>query len=107
MVLVSLIQGKGDLEVEASGHALFDKKNKDIVCSAVSILLENWLLSEKALCNARAEKIVRESGSFHCGINGYNGDQLLLFRSLSLGLMKIEEQYPNNIKVTMEDYNGR
>ncbi|MCR5045481.1 MAG: ribosomal-processing cysteine protease Prp [Treponema sp.] len=39
MIRVLLVKGDGFLRCEAEGHALFDKKGQDIVCSAATVLL--------------------------------------------------------------------
>ena len=54
---------KESLKVEVEGHSLFDIKGKDIVCSAVSVLLQSWHLGmqEIAKCKVLLE---RRSGFF-------------------------------------------
>ncbi len=94
------------MEVHAQGHALFDKKGKDIVCASASVLLENWCLSEKELCRTKIE-MIREKGFLKARIVDGNKEDLLLFKSLALGIMALAEQYPENIKVIVEDDNGR
>jgi len=92
-------------EVEATGHSLFDKKNKDVVCAAVSVLLQSWYFSTKELCS---EKISHKQGNgfFYSGFSSVKDCVLILLNSLMFSLLMLEKQYPNNICVSMEGYNG-
>lgn len=92
--------------IEAQGHALFDKKGKDVVCAAVSTLLQSWLIGTQQLCGTLVQS-EQKSGYFIAYANISNDQEELLYRSLYLGLVILEQQYPQNIKVTREDSNGR
>jgi hypothetical protein len=106
MISVSFKKDKNELEVGANGHALFDKKGRDIVCASVSVLIQSWCLSEKELCRADID-IVRDYGSIRAKIKNYDQDELLLYKSLLLNLKALERQYPRNIKINAEELNGR
>ncbi len=106
MISVKLKKSKEILEVHAEGHALFDKKGKDIVCASASVLIESWCLSEKELCLAEIE-INRKSGRLEAEVHHSKEADVLLFKSLALSLLTLEKQYPENIIVIVEDDNGR
>lgn len=106
MVEVRLSSSDHNLKVAVKGHALFDLKGKDIVCSSVSALLQCWHLSEKSLCGASVEA-EQTSGFFQAELTDYNEPQKLLFDSLALGILTIEHNYPKNIKVIWEAPHGR
>lgn len=93
------------IEVKAGGHALFDKKGSDIVCASISVLIQSWLLSEKELCGADIEED-EMPGKLTVKIRNYSPGELLLYKSLVLSLKTIENQYPGNIRIEMEDGNG-
>ncbi len=106
MINIILRIFENDLAVEAEGHALFDKRGRDIVCSSVSILLESWYLSEKELCEADI-KLLKNSGFFKAELFEFDEKEKLLFDSLVLSLLVLENQYKENIKVSVEDDNGK
>lgn len=102
MVTVRIKNDEDSIEVRAAGHALFDKKGTDIVCASISVLLESWYLSEKELCGADI-KLDQAPGRLDAKISNYKGEQLLLFKSLVLSLKALENQYPQNLRIDMED----
>lgn len=105
MITVSFNNSKDFIEVRALGHSLFDKKGKDIVCASVSVLLQSWCLSESELCGAVIEK-EQAPGQFRAKIKDCKTGEMLLFKSLVLSLLTLEHQYPENIRIEMEDGNG-
>jgi len=105
MITVSFNKGADFIEVRALGHALFDKKGSDIVCASVSVLIQSWYLSERELCGADVE-IDQEQGIFRVKVKNCDAGELLLYKSLVLSLKTLESQYPENIRIEMEDING-
>lgn len=91
--------------VTASGHALFDKKGKDIVCASVSVLLQNWANSEKEIAGAEIDTKINENG-FESVLKKDGADSSVLFQSLVLGLTVLSIQYQDHIKLIWEDSNG-
>lgn len=91
------------LGIEASGHALFDNKGKDLVCCAVATLIQNWRLSVEALCGAKVE--YSQSAGKAAGRTVRTHDTELVFASLKLGLEVLAEQYPDHIKIHSEEKN--
>ncbi|MCX7820338.1 MAG: ribosomal-processing cysteine protease Prp [Brevinematales bacterium] len=93
------------LTLEASGHALFDKKGKDIVCAAVSTLLQSWLIGLEELCKVRLNT-KKENGFLSVRVDEINENTFLLTQNLVLSLKILEKQYKENIKVELEEKDG-
>ena len=87
---------------EASGHAGYSRFGKDIVCAAVSALLETHVNSVDELTKAHSVFEADENtGYMKFTIKDYdNSDVQLLYKSLRLGLEGIEDSYPKNLKLT-------
>lgn len=105
MVTVSIRCGS-DIEVTASGHADAGLKGQDLVCCSVSVLLQNWEAALKALCSATVNS-EKKSGRLCVKITGAGHDETLLTRSLQVGLIILEREYPEKIKISVEDTHGR
>jgi uncharacterized protein YsxB (DUF464 family) len=106
MIEVVLKATTNQLSIKSSGHADFNLKGKDIVCAAVSILLQGWILSEIEICKAKITQKQGE-GFWKVILENYGGKDRLLFDSLTLTLLVLEKQYKENIKVTVEECDGR
>ena len=86
--------------VHAKGHAEYNPGN-DIVCSAISALLQTLYAGLEMRCYAQVNH-EQESGWFciDIGIEDWNRDRVdALFDSVIYGLELIAEQYPNNVKM--------
>lgn len=104
MININIKINKNIILLEASGHSLLDNKGKDLLCCAVSVLIQNWYFSELEILNKKIE-CKNENEKFTYILKDYNQDDKLLFKSLCYGLIKLEKQYKNNIKVEVEgDY---
>ena len=83
--------------VEAYGHAGYAKFGKDIVCSAISILMTNTVNSIESLTD---DKIVitadDKTGLIRFVFEGTPSEaSILLVKSLLLGLKQIQAEYGN------------
>jgi len=94
-----------DLYINVKGHSLLDKKGKDLLCCAVSVLIQNWYFSELEICGKKNIKLNKTNNNYEIKLENYDNNDKLLFKSLCLGLLKLEEQYKKNIKIIMEGYN--
>ena len=74
--------------IEAIGHANYDKYNKDIVCSAVSVLMQTLELRGEAM---------KSNG--HMQVWTKDKEALKL---ITEGLKQIAEHYPLNVEVLNE-----
>ncbi len=104
MIHVRLEQKSENLLIEARGHALFAADGTDIVCAAVSVLIQNWQLS----CNKLGKGVHVKTftkGEFSAETEE-SPVHLLLWKSLALGLQALEAKYPENMKIILEESNG-
>lgn len=90
--------------MHAEGHALFDKKGQDLVCCAVSTLLQAWEMSCRTLCGIQVET-VKDSGKMTVK-TGWSSEARILTDSLILNIGILAEQYPQNLKVQVEESHG-
>ncbi len=79
---------------QVTGHAEYAEEGKDIVCSAVSALVENTINSLETFTSDSIVSRVDEDGSVRVKIRGeVSPESELLLKSLRLGLCKIYDQY--------------
>ncbi len=77
-----------------SGHAMFAKYGKDIVCSAVSVLAINTVNSVSELTNNKFDIEKSKSGNLKFKFTSDPDEKgQLLLESLALGILGIEEEY--------------
>ncbi len=94
--------------VTIEGHAFYNKKGKDIVCSAVSALTIGAINSTKRLLNIDLMPIENEkNGYLFWDIpeieDDYIDDQLqLLMKSMIESLLMIEDEYKKYIQIRIE-----
>ena len=101
---------------EASGHAGFAKRGKDIVCSAVTIVLKTalLLLSDLSSVNNDSISLITETASrgnlnFSIAINDEAKDKLLNEVSIRLmciadfirsGITSVSKEYPDCVQLS-------
>ena len=80
---------------EACGHAGYARFGKDIVCSAISVLLTTTINSIDELCKDQIEVTAdNKTGLMRCVFaNQISNDALLLVNSMILGLKQIQNEY--------------
>ncbi|MFT8493005.1 ribosomal-processing cysteine protease Prp [Liquorilactobacillus satsumensis] len=98
MIKVQMIETRRfderQVSIRASGHAGFDLPGKDIVCAAVSVLLEHTTQ------NLTSCRINDDGVSYKADVlNIDEGDKRLL-RALGNTLATIANQYPDNLSFT-------
>ena len=80
--------------LEAFGHAEYDDYGKDIVCSAVSVLIINTANSLKKFTDALILAETHEDGTTEILLKEHlSKEAVLLMDSLILGLEEIQNQY--------------
>lgn len=89
--------------VQLEGHAEYDKKGKDIVCSAVSILYINLVNSLESFTEEEMETNGSAKINFQNVIlkNMPGKEAELLFHSFLLGITTIEQKYGKKYIVIM------
>ena len=86
------------VKIEASGHALFAEKGKDIVCSAVSAILVGGC---NALTNHQNYQIIIENGKLVIDTkDNLNANDEIVMRTILIQLMTIEESYKSYISIS-------
>lgn len=95
MINITIEKGKGSFVVEAEGHAEYAEAGKDIVCAAVSILLQGLVgyldeLEEHYHCKA-------ENGKFFLQAPLKDMEGALEFVRCSLNML--HTIYPENVGV--------
>lgn len=90
------------VQITANGHALFDKKGKDIICAAVSALLQTAAWGIKEELKVPSTVIVKE-GSLQFSIKEPSEKTQAVLDVLLFGLRKISTQYG---RVLIEEVSG-
>ncbi len=101
MVKILLVRGDGSLSLKADGHALFDRKGKDIVCAAVTVLARTAALTFEgrpgvdfngdAPVRGEVAFTVRASGPAKAEVN-FAAD------FLSRGFESLAREFPQNVE---------
>lgn len=101
--------GKHYLGFEATGHANYAKRGKDIVCSSISVLTQTCLISldEIAKCNPLFS-MDEESGDFKvkCTLQEdvVKQQQIdTLIESMKLGIQAICDMYPKYVNLEVKE----
>ena len=92
--------------ITAKGHALFDKKGKDLLCCAVSTLLQSFIVG----LNQIGETIVdfkKDNGYLKIDVKKINDKTRLLLDFIFINLKVIENEHSTHIKITLEEPYGR
>ena len=85
-------------KLEISGHANFDKKGKDIVCSAVSAIGVGGI---NALTNIDKIEVVIKEGYILINGSGLNNEyNQIVLKTMLTQLKTIEKSYSKYIKVS-------
>ena len=96
MIAVTVLKNEqGIIEFECKGHAGFDQYGKDIVCSAVSVLIINTINSIEELTTQKTSTEFKDSdGYIHCTLSSpFTREAALLLESMLLGLKGIQKNY--------------
>lgn len=85
--------------IKIRGHANYAARGKDIVCAAVSALLENLILSIEEL-TADTIQYSMQPGTVDIKFGDLSEQAQLLVDSFFLGVKQIAEDYPENVRLT-------
>ncbi|UOF90148.1 ribosomal-processing cysteine protease Prp [Fodinisporobacter ferrooxydans] len=82
------------------GHAGYADAGEDIVCAAVSILIQNAVNSIEALCGVSLHTVSEDGRvEFQSADCADRKDIQLLLESMTFGMRGISEEYPNFVRV--------
>lgn len=88
----------------AEGHSGYAEAGSDIICAAVSVLGATCVNSLESVCGVTP--IIKENKDglleFRLPETGEPGTQILM-KALKQGLSDIEEQYPDYIKISIQE----
>ena len=87
-------------EIEMSGHDGYDVPGKDIVCAAVSVLVETLIASALTLSDS-AIQVEKDKGYTKITYDPLTTDLSLqvLLRAFFIGVSGVAEAYPDYVKV--------
>mgnify|MGYP004572954043 CR=1 FL=1 len=94
MITIIYDEAGQDMSLQASGHAGYAPKGQDIVCAAVSTLMQSLAYSVDSgtvTCDPGGENILRVQASRSL-------DTLAKFELVTDGLMLLAQQYPANVR---------
>lgn len=102
MISVLLVRREGFLACKASGHALFDKNGRDIVCAAATVLLRTAALTLDGRSGVAFDGRAPERGalSFEARADGGSGKLELEFAAdfLEKGFESLAKEFPQNVQ---------
>jgi hypothetical protein len=92
-------------ELKVNGHSNFDKKGKDIVCAAVSILVYTIYLSLKKLPSIKIEYKDDKKDSVFLSLKKYSNELEGEIRGITIflinGINLLSEKYKSNVKLDL------
>ncbi|MCX7883207.1 MAG: ribosomal-processing cysteine protease Prp [Brevinematales bacterium] len=89
----------------ACGHALFDEKGRDIVCAAVSVTLQGWVVGTRLL-GKQDVRVWQQGDTWEARVEHMNEESLLLWKNMILMLDILSRQYPEYIRLHWEENHG-
>ncbi|PKL17971.1 MAG: hypothetical protein CVV49_08220 [Spirochaetae bacterium HGW-Spirochaetae-5] len=98
------LNNSSTLYLEVSGHSDLNKKGNDILCSAVSVLTQTFVLTVNRVLKIK-QQVNRGEGFLSSLIDLKDvsaEDKLglkLLIESLLIGLLEINGEYPDKLKI--------
>ena len=101
MIKISITTNEGQFKrFSVSGHAEFDDSGRDIVCSAVSMLVINTVNSLDAFTESEIDiETNDEKGYINCYIKNPTPESELLMKSLVLGLEGVKDSYSEYVQI--------
>lgn len=95
------VNDKGEIDsFKIKGHAGYAPSGRDIVCAAVSALVIGTINGVQVLTDAALDVVV-SNGITKADIKSSTSSSNVLLRSMVLTLESIQEEYPNNLELTV------
>lgn len=95
MTKIDYISTDNEFEIEVKGHAGYAAMGNDIVCAAISVLVQTLLLHMDYVAEDYDAQI--ENG--YVWIHGIGKDALASFHTIMTGLAAVAEQHPKYISI--------
>lgn len=96
MILVKITDDLNGARVVVTGHANYAPKGKDIVCSAVSTLVQHTIYNSESYVKSN------EDGNYNVLFDTSDRDTYVLLLSFIRSIKQLAKQYPDYIKVVDE-----
>ena len=102
------LSNRKNIYLEISGHSDLNKKGNDILCSAISVLSQTFILTVDRILKIK-QQIDRDDGflSTLMSLEELTADDKaklkLLIESLLIGFLEIKGEYPDKIKIEFVD----
>ena len=95
--MIEITQRKDGISIK--GHANYAEHGKDIVCSAVSVLVQTLIQSVEELTADKIEYDM-QPGTVHIKFWCLSDQSKVLINAFFVGVKSIAAVYPDNVKVT-------
>ncbi len=89
-------------DIEITGHAMYDDYGKDIVCAAVSSIIQTSVESIASI-NEAAVDVKNTNDKLTIIINSHDEVTNKLINTMINLLKEVEKKYPQNIKITNKE----
>lgn len=89
-------------DVTIKGHANYVKTGDDIVCAAVSTLLQSMILGIEKLTDEKINYQLK-SGDSYFEAPSKSHEAILLYHNFIISASEIAEQYPENVKLDLTE----
>ena len=96
------------VEILAEGHSLFLERGEDVVCAAVSVLVQTTVLSIAKIVGL-SQDLVQRDGFLRSLMNVEELDKVkilqleVLLGSMVIGILEIEKKYPDNVNLILNN----
>lgn len=87
-----------DGSIKVSGHADYAPHGQDIVCAAISTLVQNMVISILELTTDKIQYDM-QPGSVEIRYGTLSAEAQLLVKSFFIGVREISNQYPSNVQI--------
>lgn len=96
MIKIDYLLDNNNFNFRSTGHAYYDVKGKDIVCSAVSSIIIGSL---NALDGVENYNIKIKSGNVSIIANNITSHDRIVFETMIIQLQTVESEFNENLKV--------
>ena len=100
--MIEITRFKG--EIRLNGHAGYAKRGNDIVCAAVSALVQTLIYSLEELAIDEIEIVTKNNQIKSIKYRDLSTTAMLLVNSFFIGVNMIAENFPENVKVIEDNF---
>lgn len=107
VIMISRNDSDGIKAVEVSGHSGYDEAGKDIVCSAVSAVVQTAYLGLNEVAGIEVMNKIEDGYLFMCVPDELNSkqkrDAFIILNTMLMGLKSIEQGYGRYVSIVDEE----